>query len=62
MKIPPLALSNVSQSAAKRILAASKNEKNICQQMQMANYYAFLHSKNCCENDCTNYAKMLLGK
>ena len=62
MKIPSVTLSEVSRNAAKRILAASKDEKNICQQMQMANYYAFLHSENSCKNDSINYAKMLLGK
>ena len=61
MQIPTVKLSESSQKAAKNIINASKKKTTICQQMQMANYYAYLHSPKNAQNDSINYAKTLLG-
>ena len=61
MQIPTIRLSEASQKAAKNIINASKSKTTIGQQMQMANYYAYLHSPKNAPNDSISYAKTLLG-
>lgn len=62
MQIPTISLSQVDQKAAANIIKASKKKTTIGQQMIMANYYAFLHSKKNAVSNAENYAKLLLGK
>lgn len=61
MQIPTIKLSEASQATAKKIIKASKKKTTAGQQMQMANYYAFLHSKMNAANDIKNYARILIG-
>ena len=60
MKIPSVKLSQASQIASERIMKESKKKHSIGEQMVMANYYAYLHSKS--EVDKIDYAKTLLCK
>ena len=62
MQVPTIELSEVSQIAAKKIIEASKKQTTISQQMQMANYYAFLHSPKQANKDVVNFAKILVNK
>ena len=62
MQIPTIKLSDASQKAAKRIIKTSKNKTSLGEEMKMANYYAFLHSKKNIITDKTDFAKLLLGK
>lgn len=61
MRIPQAQLSEASKATVKKILKASKKRTTVCQQMQMANYYAYLHSKQQLAKDTENYAKLALG-
>ena len=60
MQVPIVQLSQSSQTAIKKILNASKEKTTLCRQIQMTNYYAFLHSKP--QADKIDYAKLLLHK
>ena len=60
MQVPSIKLSQFSQTAAKKIIKASKNKTDIGQQAHMANYYAFLHSQP--EKDKLVCAKLLMSK
>ena len=62
MQIPTVKLSEATQATFKKILKASKEKKTFGQQMQMASYYAFLHSEKQAKTDTTYYAKILMGK
>ena len=62
MQVPTINLSEVSQSAAKKIIEASKKQTSIQQQLQMANYFAFLHSPKQANKDVVDFAKILARK
>jgi len=61
MKIPTVQLSESSQAAVRKIIKASKEKPTLDQQMEMASYYAYLHSQNNIANDAKNFARILLG-
>ena len=60
MKVPNVKLSDASKAAVKRILKESKKPHTIEEQMIMANYYGYLHSRG--GTEAVDYAKILLGK
>ena len=62
MQVPTIKLSEVSQTAAKKIIEASKKQTTIPQQMQMASYYAYLHSPKQANKDVVDFAKVLARK
>ena len=62
MQVPTIKLSEASQRAAKMIINASKKETTTCQQMQMASYYAYLHSPKNAVKDKIDYAKVIMSK
>lgn len=62
MQIPAINLSELDQKVAAKIISESKKKTTIGQQMLMANYYAFLHSKKNIVSSKENCAKLLLGK
>lgn len=61
MKVPTIQLSKSSQSAVQKIIKASKTKVTLGQQMELASYYTYLHSKNNLANDSKNFARTLLG-
>lgn len=62
MQVPTIQLSEASQRAAKMIINASKKETTAGQQMQMASYYAYLHSPKQANKDVVDFAKVLARK
>ena len=62
MQVPTIKLSESSKIAAKKIINGSKQKTTLCTQMQMASYYAFLHSEKNAANDVLNFAKNLIIK
>ena len=62
MQVPTIKLSEASQRAAKMIINASKKETTAGQQMQMASYYAYLHSPKNAVKDKIDYAKVIMSK
>lgn len=61
MKVPTIQLSKSSLSAVQKIIKASKTKVTLGQQMELASYYTYLHSKNNLPNDSKNFARILLG-
>ena len=62
MQVQTVKLSQLSQSTANKILKASKSRATLGQQLQMANYYAYLHSEKTAKTDIKTSAKILLGQ
>ena len=60
MQVPIVKLSESKQTIINNIVKASKEKTTCGQQMLMANYYAFLNSKN--EADKLNIPKLLINK
>ncbi len=62
MQIPTIKLSEASQATAKAIVKASKSKTNTGQQMQLASYFAFLHSVNNAKTDYADFAKIIMSR